>query len=116
MSVYFNIQANSPEEYEALESEGAPWCNVSNSVGQIIVGWLTGEKVEDYAGSLNPEEVLDNIPVARKFAAEYDLADGPKWVLTEDGGKWANAWENRVNSIQVVLIAAQRLGRNVIWG
>ena len=118
MSVYFHIAAESVEEFEALESEGAPEVNCSNGAGMLIAEWLTGEPhAEVYAGSLDPAEVLGAFPAVIHIAMEWDADHEPKVRLGENGAEWNYLYmTQKVEGVREVLEAAQRIGRKVTWG
>lgn len=117
MSIYFTISTNSIEEAEALESEGAPWVNMGNGAGQLVASWFYGEPVDvdKYAGTLEPAEALERSDEALTQARHMDILDGPKWVLTPDGGEWEPYFTRKVERVIEVLRAAQALGRTVTY-
>ena len=96
MSVTFNIASNSPDEFNALESEGAPWQNLSNSNWGRIMRLLG--MTPDWCG--------------RASATEW--AEAAEWTLNTIS--LDEYEEMRVRGLLDVAQAAARLGRDVTWG
>lgn len=117
MSIYFTIAARSAAEFEALESEGAPEANMGNGAGMIVAEWFTGLPA-DSCGSFDPADAAP-LEAVLPFAWERDDIEGLSWMLDAshpDGGFWHARWERRVRDVAAVIEAAQRLGREVVWG
>lgn len=98
MSVTFEIAANSVEEFRALESEGAPYINMSNANWHRIAGLLG----------------ITDAPSGRGMAAEW--AEACERVLASGIGLYEEYDRYRVEGLAEVAQAAGRLGRDVGWG
>jgi hypothetical protein len=110
MGVSIDIQAKSIEEFQALESEGAPTAHYTYSSWQrVLVAFGIHGKVDCECGSANPELFLDNSMRALRaaFEAEQEYLAGEGWV---------NLMKDRIEQVLTIAEAAKALGRNVSWG
>ena len=93
MSVTFRIETHSFEEMEALETEGAPEVNVSNTNGGAIHVALgmpdPARGAWDVYGELDADEFLDRLAAGSPIHRMWELAEVAK--------------------------AAKGLGRRVVW-
>lgn len=93
MSITFCIEAHSPDEDHALRAEGAPELNVHN-VGAFDLLRQVGI-VPDHTGTIDPGDLIRRIDHAHPY--------GPYAI-------------DRLPRLRRVAVAAQRLGRQVVWG
>lgn len=101
MSIYFSIQCNNTAEWEALESEGAPWMNLSNSNGWTFQQDILGIE-PDYCGNLDPQWIIDNASAMLDRAIRKD--------------SWGdNYWHQRTDCLVKIAVAAKALGRGIVF-
>jgi hypothetical protein len=115
LGIQIHVSTDSLEEFEALESEGAP-C-VSMGSGRFVritslFGINTRPEVEQYySGELDPEILLGVANEARTRAlleGEFQyLAGDPRPVNTDYEG---------VKTLIEIARVAKRLGRKISWG
>ena len=101
MSIYFEIQANSAEEFEALQSEGAPYFNMSNTNGwrfqQVVL-----DVEPDYSGTLDPQDIIDR---------EAELISNAE----REDGFFDTYWKDRTIALLEVARAARALDRQIVF-
>ena len=100
MSITFCIESRSPADDEALHSEHAPELNVHNAGGWAL---LTALGIEpDHYGTIAAADLLTRINTA---------GTGPDvWPLDAD------YITTRLPLLRDIAVAADRLGRQVVWG
>lgn len=107
MSITFHIAATTIEEYEQLESEGAPSLNMANGNAFAFMRGVLGWPDPDYSGSFDPDEFLttdeDLLEIARSLDAENPNHNGSDY------------YERKTQAFNEVVLAASRIGRNVFY-
>ena len=100
MSITFCIEARSPAEDDALRSEHAPELNVHNAGGWTLLAALGIEP--DHYGTIDAADLLARIDTAATdpIAEHLDPTTSP----------------TRLPMLRDVAVAADRLGRQVVWG
>lgn len=101
MSITFEIQSNSIEEFTALESEGAPWFNMSNTNAMQFQRVVLGIEA-DYSGTLDPQEIINR--------EEELVANAIYNDIITNGYSY---WQDRTENLLEVARAALALGRNI---
>jgi hypothetical protein len=110
MGVSIDIQAGSMEEFEALQSEGAPTAHYAyGNWYRVLVAFGVENEVDYECGSADPELFLDNSMRALRaaFEAEQEYLAGEGWV---------NLMKDRIEQVLKIAEAADALDRNVSWG
>lgn len=102
MSIYFEIQTNSAEEFQALESEGAPCMNMANSNGLMFLESILGV-VPDYSGTLDAAFHSADADGIMERAARMDRIN-----LTD-------YWSTRAEAFLEIAKAAAGLQRNIVF-
>lgn len=104
MSIYFYIQCNTAAEFDALESEGAPQMNLSNSNGWTFQKDILGIE-PDYCGQLDPQSIIDDQEIILNRAKDKDLTD------------WTHDlyWYKRTTALIEIAVAARGLGRDIVF-
>ena len=93
MSITFCIEAHSPSEDEALHSEHAPELNVHIGGASRLLAALG--VVPDHYGTIDANDLLARIAAC---------PDSAKYVT------------ERLTQLSEIAVAADRLGRRVVWG
>lgn len=101
MSIYFEIQANSNDEFKALEAEGAPYFNMSNSNGLHFQRVVLGIE-PDYSGTLDPCDLLER---------EAELLSNAE----REDGFFDSYWRDRTLNLLEVARAARALDRQITF-
>lgn len=101
MSITFEIQANSIEEFKALESEGAPYFNMSNSNAFVFQNNILGIEA-DYCGTLDPVVILEKEEELRANARYQDIIS--------NGYSY---WQDRVTNLIEVARVARSLDKQI---
>ena len=102
MSIYFEIQTNSAEEFQTLESEGAPWMNMANGNGLMFLELILGV-VPDYSGTLDASFHLADTDGIMQRAASID-----RMQLTD-------YWRTYAGAFLEIAKAAAGLQRNIVF-
>lgn len=94
MSITFMVHAETREEFDALESEGAPSCNFSNTNAFVLFDVMRIEDF-DYCGTMDADELIGAIETALTYCGDQHI--------------------RRLEALLEVARAADRLGREVSW-
>jgi hypothetical protein len=110
MGVSIDIQANSSEEFAALESEGAPTAHYTyGSWHRVLTAFGIDNLVDYECGSADPNLFLDNAMRALRVAFTAE----PEYL---EGEGWCNLMKDRIEQTLRIAEAANALDRNVSWG
>ena len=104
MSITFEISCSSMQEFEALESEGAPRVNMSNSNALFFMEFVLGIN-PDYSGVIDPADFIDKAHAIHAKASRLDDS-----VMH---GFRDNYWRDRAEAFLDVCVAARNLSRKV---
>src|SRR5690349_10408579 len=110
MSITFCIEAHSPTEDEALRSEDAPELNVHNS-GRFSLFAALGITPDQY-GEIDAADLIARIDAARERDSVRPCSCGfvPGHIERDD------YLDRNTARLRDVAVAANALGRQVVWG
>lgn len=111
MGIQIHIEANTDQEWMALQSEGAPEISASHSTAATLFATF-GIEVTDECGSFDPSTLVDRATDARAAAQFADRRS----VLSTDGPVWMNVTAEHVETLIQMAEFAQRLNRRIVWG
>jgi hypothetical protein len=115
MGASINIEAHNKQEFDALQSEGAPEMHMSySSTSELLRAFGLQFDAEYCVGSINPEDILAAAEDARTYAIENG-----DWLVyeREDGlNEYIPVLQNRVKTLIEMAQMASRLGRTVVYG
>lgn len=114
MGMTIEVEAETADEWKALQSEGAPWIHVSYGRAAELFD-LFGVRPEGddwYSGVIDPDDILYRQDVALWKASQMPST----WVLTETGGKWVNVHTDLVNELVRIAQVASNLRRSIGFG
>jgi hypothetical protein len=106
MSIYFSIQYDSAAEYDALDSEGAPWMNMSNGNGILFQQNVLCIE-SDYCGILDPDEIIAGADTLMLRAGNLDLLD----FRNSPSGYWYS----KTQALIEIARAAKALDRKIVF-
>jgi hypothetical protein len=114
MGMTIHVQANTAEEWTAMESEGAPSLHVSYSRAAELFD-LFGVRPDDddcYCGTIDPDDILSSRDEALAKAGRMP----DDWVLTAGGGEWLNVYVDYADVLVRMAEVARNLGRPIGFG